>query len=75
MAKVQTLKVSFGISRHANRDRFSGRDESERVKPLGSQIVVINALRGAYSASTMSRGEGDRAAVLWLSELSQVPGD
>ena len=53
MAKVQTLKVSFGISRHVNRDRFTGRDESERVKPLGCRIVVVNALRGA------SRREGE----------------
>lgn len=45
MTKVQTLKVSFAIGRHVKRDGFASRDEGQRAKPLGSRMVVINALR------------------------------
>ena len=34
MVKVQTLKVSFAISRHVKQDGFACRDEGQRAKPL-----------------------------------------
>jgi len=51
MAKVQTLKVSFGISRQVKRDGFACQDEGQRAKPLGSRMMMVNALRELQSAS------------------------
>ncbi|MDQ3007044.1 MAG: hypothetical protein M3R47_16885 [Chloroflexota bacterium] len=51
MAKVQTLKVPFAIGRHVRQDGFACRDESQRAKPLGSRMMVVNALRELQSAS------------------------
>ena len=53
MAKVQTLKVSFAIGIHVNRDGFAYRDEGQRAKPLGSRMVVyarLASLRELQSA-------------------------
>ena len=50
MTKVQTLKVSFFINRHVKRDGFAPRDEGQREKPLGSRMIVVNALRELQSA-------------------------
>ena len=51
MAKVQTLKVSFGISRQVKRDGFACQDEGQRAKPLGSRMMMVNALRELQSVS------------------------
>ena len=45
MTKVQTLKVSIAIGRRVKRDGFACRDEGQRAKPLGSRMMVVNALR------------------------------
>ena len=45
MAKVQTLKVCFAIGCHAQGESFACREEGQRAKPLGSRMVVVNALR------------------------------
>jgi len=50
IAKVQTLKVSFAIGRHVKRDGFACRDEGQRAKPLGSQMLKINVARKVQSA-------------------------
>ena len=42
----QTLKVSFAIGRHVKRNGFASRDEGQWDKPLGSRMMVVNALRG-----------------------------
>jgi hypothetical protein len=43
-AKVQTLKVSFIISRQVKQDGFACQEEGQRAKPLGSRMMVVNAL-------------------------------
>jgi hypothetical protein len=44
MAKVQTLKVSFAIGRHVPQEGFAYWDEGRWEKPLGSRMMVVNAL-------------------------------
>jgi hypothetical protein len=51
MAKVQTLKVSFGVGRHVKRNGFACQDEGHRAKPLGSRMVMVNVLRKLQSAT------------------------
>ena len=51
MPKVQTLKVSFGIGRHVQRDGFACRGEGQREKLLGFRMIEVNALRELQSAS------------------------
>ncbi len=41
---MKTLKVSFVIGHHVKRDGFACWDEGQRAKPLGSRMVVVNAL-------------------------------
>jgi hypothetical protein len=42
---VQTLKVSFAIGRHVPQGGFAYWNEGRWEKPLGSRIMVVNALR------------------------------
>jgi hypothetical protein len=44
---VKTLKVSFGISCHVQRDGFACQDEGQRAKPLGSRMVALRELQSA----------------------------
>ena len=42
---LQTLRVSFVIGHCVGQDLFACRDEGEQGKPLGSQILNVNALQ------------------------------
>ncbi len=74
MAKVQTLKVSFAISCHVKRDGFFCRDEGQSEKPLGSRMMVVNALREVQSpplrfgdATQSASGDASQVApALWV---------
>jgi len=46
----QTLKVSLAIGQPVSRDGFACRDEGQREKPLGSRMMMVNALRELQSA-------------------------
>ncbi len=48
MAKVQPLKVSFGICRHVKRESFACLDKGQRAKLLGSRMTA-NGLRGLHT--------------------------
>jgi hypothetical protein len=57
----QTLKVSLAIGQPVRRDGFACRDEGQRAKPLGSRMVVVNALR----ESQVKGGEELRPFYWW----------
>ncbi len=59
MAKVQTLKVSSVNSRHVKWDGFACRDEGQREKPLGSRMMVVNALRELHKEVTLQSASGE----------------
>ncbi len=48
---MKTLRVSFDIGHRVGQDVLAYLDESQRDKPLGSRMVVVNALREVQSAS------------------------
>ena len=48
---MKTLKVSLAIGQLVRWDGFAYRDEGQRAKPLGSRMMVVNALQGLQSQS------------------------
>jgi hypothetical protein len=48
----QTLKVSLAIGQAVRQDSFACRDEGQREKPLGSQMMVVNVLRERWLSRT-----------------------
>ncbi len=65
MAKVQTLKVSLSIGRHVKRDGFACRDEGQREKPLGSRMMVVNALRESPTGMILQSASGEELRPLF----------
>lgn len=71
---MKTLRVSFASGRHVKQDGFASRDEGQRDKPLGSRMVVVNALREPHKRVIFHKGTMLQSPPFHFGDGSQSAG-